>query len=421
MMSEPGPMLVNSLTSSAVPPSLFDRGLRRLVHSRLAAFTAAEIQVVDGLGERAFGTAADSGLRVRLQVRDPRTYRSVALGGTIGAAEAYADGWWDADDLTALVRIVARSRDAANQLEGWSTWLNWAAHLASFRLRDNRKTQSRRNISAHYDLGNDFFAAFLDPSMTYSCAVFPDKGSSLEDASTHKLDLICRKLNLSASDELLEIGTGWGSLAIHAATKYGCRVVTTTISREQFAYATDAVRQAGLDRQVTVLNTDYRDLPTTLNRQFDKVVSVEMIEAVGYRFLDHYFHVCAEMTKPGGNMLLQSIVIADPLYEAYRRSVDVIQRYIFPGGFLPSLADLRRRVAARTEFRIVDLDDISDHYPPTLRLWRAGLRQNWSGLQARGYPESLLRMWEYYFCYSEGGFLERTIGDVQLVLTKTQT
>jgi cyclopropane-fatty-acyl-phospholipid synthase len=408
----------DAVSDGSGPFSLVDRGCRALVRRNLAWFTDGEIQVTDSGGSRTFGAMRDEALRARIEVHNPRTYRAVALGGSIGAAEAYADGWWTADELTAMIRIMARNRDAARRLEGWSTWLAWAGHLASFRLRSNRKSQSRRNISAHYDLGNDFFAAFLDRTMTYSCAVFPESGSSLEDGSRHKLDLICQKLELSPGDALLEIGTGWGSLAIHAASTYGCRVVTTTISQQQFNHATRAVRDAGLEDRVTVLTCDYRDLPTVLGRRFDKVVSVEMIEAVGYDFLDDYFQVCQTMTKPGGAMLLQSIVIADALYDAYRRSVDVIQRYIFPGGFLPSTADLRQRIANRTDFRIAHLDDITDHYPRTLRFWRQQLVQNWSSLRATGYPEELLRMWEYYFCYSEGGFLERTVGDVQLLLSR---
>lgn len=414
----PATHAIPTLLDALPPLPLIDRGFRHLVHRNLSSFTDGELQIADAAGSPTYGAVVTPTLRARIDVHDPRTYRAIALGGTIGAAEAYADGWWTADDLTALIRIMARNRGAARRMEGWSTWMAWAGHLASFRLRTNRKSQSRRNISAHYDLGNDFFSAFLDRTMTYSCAVFPDSGSSLEEGSRHKLDLICQKLDLSPHDELLEIGTGWGSLAIHAASRYGCRVVTTTISKEQFSHATQAVRAAGLEDRITILTSDYRDLPTLLGRRFDKVVSVEMIEAVGYDFLDRYFQVCEAMTKPGGAMLLQSIVIADPLYEAYRRSVDVIQRYIFPGGFLPSTADLRRRIAERTDFRIAGLDDITAHYPRTLRLWRQSLVENWSRLRERGYPETLLRMWEYYFCYSEGGFLEETVGDVQLLLSR---
>jgi len=411
-------MLTKTLPTHSTRASVVDRGFRHVLHRKLRAFSDGEIRVVDDTSSHLFGSTSTPELRAHIEVRDPRTYRAVALGGTIGAAEAYADGWWRSDDLTALIRVMARNRDAANQLEGWSTWIAWAAHVANLRLRNNRKPQSRRNISAHYDLGNDFFASFLDRTMTYSCAVFPDAHSSLEDGSRHKLDLICRKLDLSPADELLEIGSGWGSLAVHAASHYGCRVVTTTISREQFHHVNKAIRAAGLDGRVTVLSMDYRDLPSALTRRFDKVVSVEMIEAVGYKYLDRYFQVCEAMTKPGGAMLLQSIVIADAFYEEYRRSVDVIQRHIFPGGFLPSLGDLRGRIMDRTSFHVANLHDITDHYPKTLRLWRECLAENWSRLRARGYPESLLRMWEYYFCYCEGGFLEQTIGDVQLLLSK---
>lgn len=410
--------LTDTLATRPARASLVDRGCRNLLHRKLRALSDGEIRVVDETSSHVFGSPATSGLRACIEVRDPRTYRAVALGGTIGAAEAYAEGWWNSDDLTALIRVMARNREAANQLEGWSTWITWAAHIANVRLRNNRKSQSRRNISAHYDLGNDFFESFLDRTMTYSCAVFPHADSSLEDGSRHKLDLICRKLDLSPTDELLEIGSGWGSLAIHAASHYGCRVVTTTISREQFDHVTKAIRSAGLDGRVTVLSMDYRDLPSALARQFDKVVSVEMIEAVGYTYLDRYFQVCEAMTKRGGALLLQSIVIADAFYEEYRRSVDVIQRHIFPGGFLPSLIDLRRRIVDQTSFDVENLDEIGDHYPRTLRLWRQGLIEHWSRLREHGYPESLLRMWDYYFCYSEGGFLERTIGTVQLLLSK---
>ena len=294
-----------------------------------------------------------------------------------------------------------------------------ALHTALHRLRGNRRAQSRRNISAHYDLGNDFFAHFLDPGMTYSCAVFPNRASTLEEASRHKLDLICRRLDLSPADDLLEIGTGWGSLALHAAARYGCHVTTTTISAEQFRHTRAAVSRAGLDGRITVLNADYRDLPQVVRRRFDKLVSVEMIEAVGQRFLDRYLRACDELTKPGGRMLLQGIVIADDRYEAYRRSVDVIQRHIFPGGFLPSLADLRVRLARVTAFRIAGRHDITEHYPPTLRCWRERLAANRAKLEALGYPRRLLRLWDYYFSYCEGGFLERTVGAVQLVLQRT--
>ena len=384
----------------------------------LGGFAGGRLDVVDGASRHSFGDPGPASLVARVEVHDPRTWRALLLGGTIGAAEAYAEGWWSADDLTALIRLVVRNERAAAGLDGWLSRAAHAVHTALHRLRGNRRLQSHRNISAHYDLGNDFFAHFLDPSMTYSCAVFPSRASTLEEASTHKLDLICRRLALSPDDHLLEIGTGWGSLALHAAARYGCRVTTTTIAAEQYRHARAAVSRAGLDRRITVLDADYRDLPHVVRRRFDKLVSVEMIEAVGHRFLDRYLAVCDTLTKPGGRMLLQGIVIADDRYEDYRRSVDVIQRYIFPGGFLPCLADLRVRLARATSFRIADRQDITEHYPPTLRCWRERLAANRAKLEALGYPRRLLRLWDYYFSYCEGGFLERTIGTVQLLLNR---
>ena len=398
--------------------SRLDQAFRALFASKLSQFTNGQLDLCDGDWRKTFGDEGTPPLSACLDIHDPRVYRSVLFGGSIGAAEAYAHGWWTTDDLTTLVRIMARNRQAAEGLDGTLTRARDLLHRVVHRWRDNRRTQSRRNISAHYDLGNDFFSLFLDPTMTYSCAVFPRDDSTLQEASEHKLDVICRRLDLVPSDELLEIGTGWGSLAIYAAKHFGCRVTTTTISHEQYQYAVMAIEQAGLTDRVTVLKVDYRDLPNVVQRQFDKVVSVEMLEAVGQLFLDRYFKICDRLTKPGGIMLLQSIVIADELYESYRRSVDFIQRYIFPGGFLPSVDDLRKRVATVTDFQIAEIRDITDHYPPTLRHWRDRLRTNWGQLESLGYSSELLRLWEYYFSYSEGGFLERTIGDVQIALIK---
>ena len=398
--------------------SILDRILRAMFASKLSQFTNGQLDLRDGDWHQSFGLEGTPPLSACLDIHDSRVYRSVLFGGTIGAAEAYAQAWWTTDDLTTLVRIMARNRRAAKGLDGTLTRARDLFHRLIHRWRHNRKTQSRRNISAHYDLGNDFFSLFLDPTMTYSCAVFPRDDSTLKEASEHKLHVLCQRLELVPSDELLEIGTGWGSLAIYAAKHYGCQVTTTTISHEQYRYAVAAIAQAGLADRVTVLKVDYRDLPNAVERQFDKVVSVEMLEAVGQPFLDRYLQVCDQLTKPGGIMLLQSIVIADELYESYRRSVDFIQRYIFPGGFLPSVADLRKRIETATDFQITDIRDITDHYPRTLRYWRERLQDNWQKLESLGYSAQLLRLWEYYFSYSEGGFLEQTIGDVQIALTK---
>ena len=394
------------------------RGLPWTIERVLRRFSEGRLDLVDGDAHHRFGAPGRPPLTVRVEIHDRRAWRAVLLGGTIGAAEAYAEGWWSADDLTGLIRLVARNERAAAGLDGWLSRAALAAHTALHRLRANRRRQSRRNIASHYDLGNDFFAHFLDPSMTYSCAIFPRRNCTLEEASRHKLDLICRRLNLSPSDELLEIGTGWGSLALHAAARYGCHVTTTTISAAQYRHARAAVTRAGLDGRVTVLDADYRDLPRRLRRRFDKLVSVEMIEAVGQRFMNRYLRVCDALVKPGGRMLLQAILIADDRYDAYCRSVDVIQSHIFPGGSLPGFADLRTRLARATSFNVRSRYDITEHYPRTLRCWRERLASNRARLEALGYPRRLLRLWDYYFSYCEGGFLERNVGAVQLLLNR---
>ena len=400
------------------PAVLFDRALRYLLSKKLSKFKYGRVALRDGVWCQEFGQLGGSVIEAHVEVHDSRAYRAFVLGGTIGAADAYASGWWSSDDLTALIRIAARNRSAVDSLDGLLSRVSVFVHGIIHRMHVNWRSQSRRNISAHYDLGNEFFSHFLDSSMMYSCAIFPSESATLEEASRYKIDRVCQKLKLVESDELLEIGTGWGSLAIHAAANYGCRVTTTTISAEQYRHAVAAVEQAGLEDRVTVLNVDYRDLPHLLDRQFDKLVSIEMLEAVGQRFLDRYFSVCDRLLKPGGMMVLQTIVIADELYETYRRSVDFIQRYIFPGGFLPSVSDIRKRLSSITGLSVSNIDDISDHYPRTLRMWRDRVSANKHHLQALGYSKRLLRLWEYYFCYSEGGFLERSVGDVQFVLTK---
>jgi len=284
--------------------------------------------------------------------------------------------------------------------------LHWAAH--------NSRRGSRRNISAHYDLGNEFFRTFLDPTLMYSAAIFERTGMSLEKASLAKLDRICRRLELKPVDHLLEIGTGWGAMALHAAGHYGCRVTTTTISREQYELARERIDAAGLADRITLLQEDYRDL----RGQYDKLVSIEMIEAVGYRYYDAYFRQCGALLKPDGMMLLQAITIADQRYESARNAVDFIQRHIFPGSCIPSVTVITDAVTRVTDMRLVDLLDIGVHYATTLRCWRENLFANLEQVRALGYPEEFIRMWEFYFCYCEGGFIERVIGDAQMLFIK---
>jgi cyclopropane-fatty-acyl-phospholipid synthase len=393
--------------------------MKTLLHRRLRELRHGRLILEEGGVKEAFGRPTDRcPLSVTVEVRDPSFYADVAMGGSVGAAEAYMDGLWSADDLIALVRIIACNEELNHGIDRGAARLAAAVRRLLHWCRRNTRPGSRRNIARHYDLGNEFFEAFLDPTMMYSCAIFPSGNSSLEEASLHKMDVICRKLRLTHEDELMEIGTGWGGFAIHAAGNYGCRVTTTTISEEQRKLALERIRAAGLENRITVLLEDYRVLPRRVNRRFGKLVSIEMIEAVGERYLGGYFKTCSKLLEPGGAMLLQAIVIADRLYDSYRRSVDFIQRYIFPGGFLPSAAAMRDSISRVTDLRVDDLEDITPHYATTLNRWRRNFLSKLDHIRGLGYDDRFIRMWEFYLCYCEGGFLERTIGDVQMLLTK---
>lgn len=390
----------------------FDDLARRLVRAKLGQLRDGRLLLVDGAEEQHFGRGGD--LQATVQVRDPRFYRAVALGGSLGAAEAYMDGHWETDDLTALCRIVARNGESQQQLEsGWARFSR-PAHRLFHALRRNSPTGSRRNIAAHYDLGNDFFRLFLDETMMYSCAVFPDKDSDLAAASVHKNERICRKLDLKPEDHLLEIGTGWGGFALHAAGRYGCRITTTTISREQCELAQERVCRAGLQNRIEILLCDYRDL----EGRYDKLVSIEMIEAVGHPYFDTYFRQCSELLEPNGLMLLQAITISDWAFEAHKHTVDFIKRYIFPGSCIPSIAAISDAVSRVTNMRLFHLEDIGPHYARTLREWRTRFSAHIDQVRAMGFPEEFIRMWEFYLCYCEAGFTERYISDAQLLLAK---
>ncbi len=338
----------------------------------------------------------------------------VACRGTIGAGEAYMAGAWTVDDLTTLVRVLANDLGTADRLERGLARLSVPVFRLLHLLARNTRSGSRRNISAHYDLGNAFFALFLDPTMMYSCAYFSHPEATLHEASVAKLERVCRQLALAPGDRVIEIGCGWGGFAIHAASRYGCQVTTTTISREQYDFAVERVRTAGLAGQVEVLLSDYRDL----SGRYDKLVSIEMIEAVGHQYLDAYFRQCSRLLKPSGAMLLQAITIRDQFYDQARRSVDFIKRFIFPGSFIPSVQSMLDSLARATDMKLFHMEDIGPHYARTLRLWRERFLARRGDVRAQGYPESFVRMWEYYLCYCEGGFEERQLGDVQMLLTK---
>jgi cyclopropane-fatty-acyl-phospholipid synthase len=412
-MSEPESTVADEdLLAARVTPGALTRLLRRLVLARIDGLHAGRLSLRDALGQASFGQG--DGCEALVQVRDLSAYTDIATGGTIGAAEAYMQGKWTSSDLAALMRIFLANRAVMDGIEGGLARAAMPLARVSHWLRRNTRRQSRRNIGAHYDLGNEFYRLFLDSTMSYSAGIWPTPDSTLEQAAVHKLDVVCRKLALGPADHLLEIGTGWGGLALHAARHFGCRVTTTTISRRQREYALAQVRSAGLEDRITVLDRDYRDL----EGEYDKLVSVEMIEAVGLDFLDEYFRVCSARLRPGGRMLLQGIVIADHLYDQARRSVDFIQKYIFPGGALPSLGALQASMARASNLQTVHLEDIGADYARTLREWRARFLAQLPAVRRLGFPEEFIRMWEYSLAYCEGGFLERAISDVQLVLDK---
>jgi cyclopropane-fatty-acyl-phospholipid synthase len=394
-----------------------DRLARRIVLRLLQRITAGELVIVEGAERHVFGEylrrAQQRPLRATVHVHHPRFYREL-LHGSVGLCRAYMDGLWDCSELVTLTQIAALNVGALDRLRRalapvlipLQRWVRWLAR--------NTPGRSRRQIAAHYDLGNELFSLFLDPTMMYSCAFFESPQSTLEEASLAKLERVCAKLELSPRDHVLEIGTGWGGFALYAAEHYGCRVTTTTISREQHAFATERVRAAGLEDRVTVLLEDYRDL----RGSYDKLVSIEMIEAVGWQYFPHFFHRCSELLNEDGAMLLQAIVIDDRAYQVEKAGKSFINTYIFPGGCLPSMEIISRSVARMTDLRQVHLEDITVHYAETLARWRARFIESSAELSALGYDERFRRLWDLYLCYCEGGFRERRIQDVQLLLAK---
>jgi cyclopropane-fatty-acyl-phospholipid synthase len=387
---------------------LLERAARGLVLKRLARLERGGLVLVDSQGRTQLGQGGD--LHATIRVRRGRLYRRALAGGNLGVAAAYLDGDWDCDDLTNLFRLFLRNADQNTGLDGllaWATRLGaWWRHC----WRRNTPEGSQSNIRRHYDLGNDFFRLWLDDTWSYSSAVFPTQQATLAEGSREKLDRVCRKLDLRPQDHLLEIGTGWGGLALHAAAHYGCRVTTATISREQHDLARQRVTDAGLERRVTVLLRDYRDL----TGQYDKLVSIEMIEAVGHEFLNGYFKKCGELLKPEGTFLLQSIVMPERGYRNYLRRADFIQRYIFPGGCLPSASKLVESAGQAGRLRMVHAEDLAPHYAETLRRWRSNFHEQRAAIRRLGYPARFLRLWHYYLCYCEAAFEERHTGVVQM-------
>lgn len=386
---------------------------KRVLHRMLRRLHTGHLTLIDGDERIRFGPGGSPA--VTLRVHDAAFYADAVYGGSIGVAESYMLGHWQADALSALIRLMVLNREIIDGLDERGL-ARVASPARKFLHWLNRNTQagSRRNIAAHYDLGNDFFATFLDETWMYSSAIFTRPDMSLAEASTAKLDRICRKLALTPQDHVLEIGSGWGGFALHAARHYGCRVTTTTISAQQYELAKQRIDAAGLGDRITLLMQDYREL----DGQYDKLVSIEMIEAVGHAYYDTYFRQCARLLKPHGQFLLQGITLADQRFDAAARSVDFIQRYIFPGSTIPSVTALLDSATRASDLRLFHLEDIGPHYATTLAHWRANFFANLARVRALGYSEEFIRMWEFYLCYCEGGFAERALGDVQMLLVK---
>ena len=385
---------------------------RRIVLGLLGRLRSGQLTIIEDQGQLVLSHGSP---QATVQVRSPRAW-PMLLHGSRGMAEAYMEGLWQSPDLTAVVRVAARNATGLDE---------WRRRLAPVRVplqtargirARNTRARSRRAISAHYDLGNEFFALMLDETMMYSSAYFPRRGMTLAEASTTKLELVCRELDLRAGEHVLEIGTGWGGFAIYAARTRGCRVTTTTISREQYEYARVRVREAGVDDRVTVLCEDYREL----RGRYGKLVSIEMIEAVGWRDFDTFFARCSHLLAKDGAMLLQAIVIDDRAYTVEKASRSFIRTHIFPNGCLPSLEVIARCVARRTDMRTVGLKDLTPHYAETLRRWRANFEAASTRLEDLGYDECFRRLWRMYLAYCEAGFAERRIGVVQMHLAKPQ-
>lgn len=401
---------IKTPTKATFLTSVFKNGLKK----KLSHLNVGCISVVDGVDKFSFGDTG-SELRVNVQVHSQEFYVMTGSGGAMGIAEAYILGYWTSDDVVMLMRIILKNRSIMLSLnDGFAKILSPINKLIH-RSRQNTLKGSKENILAHYDLSNDFYKLWLDPTMTYSCAYFKDTNTTLEDASIEKLDRMCRKLNLSEKDNILEVGTGWGSFSIHAAKNYGCSITTTTISDAQYEYAKARVLEEGLESKINVINKDYRKL----DGQYDKIVSIEMIEAVGYEYISEYFRKLSSLLKPDGLMALQGITYNDQNFDTYKDSVDFIKKYIFPGSCLISISQIIDVIKNKTDLSMIDMEDITRHYAETLNRWRKNFMSVLPEVKEMGYSKAFINMWEFYFLYCEAGFLERNIGDVQMVFAKS--
>jgi cyclopropane-fatty-acyl-phospholipid synthase len=369
------------------------------------------VTINDGSGRSEFGN--DDGMSASVSVTNDRFYRKGLLG-PLAIAESYIEGDWTCDDLTSLIRIFIKNRQSIDRSNSWKVKLSSFGHRLFHWFHANTRRGSLKNIGAHYDLGNEFYSLWLDETMAYSSGIFRQQSDSLKTASLEKFDRICRKLDLGADDNVLEIGTGFGGFAIHAAESYGCDVTTTTISEQQFQLAESRFKNSSAESQISLLKTDYRDL----TGKFDKLVSIEMIEAVGHRFLDQYFQKCGSLLRNDGSMVLQAIVMPERNYQRYLNSVDFIRRYVFPGGNLPTLASMLDSAGRSSDLRMVHAEDLAPHYAETLKRWRVAFQSRLQDVLDQGYPQRFIRLWTFYLCYCEAAFAERQIGVLQVQFDK---
>ncbi|MFC1782797.1 class I SAM-dependent methyltransferase [Planctomycetota bacterium] len=403
------------ITGLSSAPRRKDLWARKTILKQLAPLQWGKINITENHQTITYGAAeSPDSETVNVQVLSSRFYSYLMFYGNIGAAEAYILGFWDCSDLTLLIRILIRNQRLLEYVEGSWAYLTIPLQRVFHWLHRNTKSGSQANIAAHYDLGNDFYSLFLDETMTYSCNIFESTSVSLEQAAATKYDRLCRKLRLSPDDHVLEIGAGWGGFAIYAAENFGCKITTTTISSQQYEWAKNLVAKRCLMDRIDLHLKDYRDL----SGKYDKLVSIEMIEAVGHEFIKTYFQRCSRLLKPDGMMALQAITIKDQFYKQHVRTVDFIKRYIFPGSCLTSVTSMCQAATEATDLRLFHMEDITPHYAMTLRCWRDRFLSNLDKIRKLGFPETFIRMWEYYFGYCEGAFTERYIGDVQLIFAK---
>ena len=386
---------------------------KSILFRKLKSIKSGELTVIDGGNRYVFGDSEPK-FKAELEVFSQEFYVFLGSGGTNGAAEAFTAGYWNSKNLVKLIQLIIKNKKTLLGLEsGFARLANPITKLIH-KKRQNTLVGSKNNILAHYDLSNDFYRLWLDPTMTYSSGVFPKKDSSMQEASVEKLDRICRKLKLSSADHVLEIGTGWGSFAVHAAKKYGCKVTTTTISDKQFQYASELISKEALDDKITLLSKDYRELEGA----FDKVVSIEMIEAVGAEYVPGFFEKASSLLKKNGLMLLQGITYNDPDFDAYKNSVDFIRKYIFPGSCLVAMPQILQAIKEKTDMAMIDSEDITHHYARTLEIWREDFLKVLPQVKDLGFSDPFTRIWNFYLVYCEAGFLENLIGDYQIVFAK---